>query len=114
MSKDKNKKKYIPEIIEAVDADGQEMWYFALIYADRHKDYETSRDQGLVDIKQNDKGELFVYVCDEKCGQVIDSGHGAPAPRSRIRQDRSRRKNVPADYRPAQTPQYRWARIPVR
>lgn len=74
----RDSKKYIPEIIEAEDNDGNETWYFALIEEDKHKDYETARDAGNVQIKQNGEGALQVCFNDEILGKVIDSGHGEP------------------------------------
>jgi hypothetical protein len=81
MAKDKKSnadKKFIPEIIEAVNSENQPCWYFALIEADKHQAYETARDEGRVEIKQTCKGAL--YVCDgtDKLGAIVDNGIGEP------------------------------------
>lgn len=74
----KDAKQYIPEIIEAEDNEGNETWYFALIEEAKHKEYEKACDEGTVHIRQNGEGALSVCINEDKCGVVVDSGHGAP------------------------------------
>ena len=79
MGKEDPQQNYIPEIIEAENADGEQCWYFALIKEYKHQAYEQARDNGEVNIKQNDEGQLFVCVNNEKFGCIIDNGLGHPS-----------------------------------
>lgn len=78
MGKSDHQENYIPEIIEAENSDGEQCWYFALIKEEKHSLYEQARDNGEVNIKQNDEGQLFVCVNNEKFGSIIDNGLGQP------------------------------------